>query len=355
MKKPDTATAAAAVASSSIPTYRQIAKLAGVSVAAVSFALKNRPGVSPETREHVLKMAEQIGYKPNPLVTALMTRHRRQTSRRKMRSIIACIMSEDEVRGLHHSSYRTPLEGVKATCDRAGFICQQFTWEQFEASPQRLFAALRVRNVPGVVFHGGEIPERCREGWDRYAMVSINNRLLSIRCDFASTDHYNNVWIAMKNLVALGYRRIGFAMTRTPWVLRSDYRALSAYQGWSTQTGGEQIPPFWAEKWSKPNFLRWMNEHRPDALVIAEHEPLNFLREAGWRIPDDVAVAHLDLDDSWTDLAGVHQNGFQAGEAAANLLIDTINNNTYGIPLHPRSIQIAGDWVPGPTVRAVAG
>lgn len=344
---------AKASSSASAPpaTYRQIARLAGVSVAAVSFALKNRPGVSPETRARILAIAERTGYKPNPLVTALMTRHRSRTARRQMRAIIACLLQEDDARWVDHSSARTALDGVAAACDRAGFICQQFKWEQFRQSPQRVFSALRARNVPGVVFHGREVPEWCREGWGRYALVSLSNRRLSIPCDFASTDHYRNAWLALENLAALGYRRIGFAMTRTPWVTRSDYRALSAYQGWATQTGGKHPPVFWAETWSKNKFFRWLKEHRPDALVLAEHEPIHFLREAGWRIPDDMAVAHLDLDARWNDLAGIRQNSFQAGEAAAHLLIDKINRNAYGLPEHPQSIQVIGDWFAGPSVR----
>ena len=42
-------------------TVKEIAKMAGVSVTAVSFVLNNKPGVSEETRKKVQKIIEAIG------------------------------------------------------------------------------------------------------------------------------------------------------------------------------------------------------------------------------------------------------------------------------------------------------
>lgn len=44
-----------------------IARLAGVSKAAVSLAFNNKPGVSEQTREHILSIAETHGYKPRTI------------------------------------------------------------------------------------------------------------------------------------------------------------------------------------------------------------------------------------------------------------------------------------------------
>ncbi|MET0132560.1 MAG: LacI family DNA-binding transcriptional regulator, partial [Kibdelosporangium sp.] len=53
------------------PTIGDIAKRAGVSKGAVSFALNGRPGVSTETRSKVLAIAEQMGWAPNNAARAL--------------------------------------------------------------------------------------------------------------------------------------------------------------------------------------------------------------------------------------------------------------------------------------------
>lgn len=53
------------------PTIRDIAAVAGVSPAAVSFALNSRPGISPATRERILAVANQMGWTPNAAARAL--------------------------------------------------------------------------------------------------------------------------------------------------------------------------------------------------------------------------------------------------------------------------------------------
>jgi DNA-binding LacI/PurR family transcriptional regulator len=53
------------------PTIADIAKRAGLTKAAVSFALNDQPGVSAATRERVLAIAREIGWQPNSAARAL--------------------------------------------------------------------------------------------------------------------------------------------------------------------------------------------------------------------------------------------------------------------------------------------
>lgn len=46
------------------PSMRKIAQLANVSVATVSYALNNKPGISPETRRRILQIMEEEQYTP---------------------------------------------------------------------------------------------------------------------------------------------------------------------------------------------------------------------------------------------------------------------------------------------------
>jgi LacI family transcriptional regulator len=50
---------------------RDVAKLAGVSVASASMALNGQPGVSDETRRRISAAAERLGYRANPQAQAL--------------------------------------------------------------------------------------------------------------------------------------------------------------------------------------------------------------------------------------------------------------------------------------------
>lgn len=53
------------------PTINDVARAAGVSKGAVSFALNNRPGVAPDTRERILGVAKQLGWTPSTRARAL--------------------------------------------------------------------------------------------------------------------------------------------------------------------------------------------------------------------------------------------------------------------------------------------
>jgi len=53
------------------PTITDIAQRAGVTKAAVSFALNGQPGVSAATRERILAIAAEIGFQPNSAARAL--------------------------------------------------------------------------------------------------------------------------------------------------------------------------------------------------------------------------------------------------------------------------------------------
>src|SRR5215469_18913869 len=50
---------------------REVARLAGVSVASASFALNGQPGVAEDTRQRILAAAEHLGYRANPQAQAL--------------------------------------------------------------------------------------------------------------------------------------------------------------------------------------------------------------------------------------------------------------------------------------------
>jgi DNA-binding LacI/PurR family transcriptional regulator len=52
-------------------TIRDIAERAGVSKGAVSYALNGRPGVSSDTRDRILAIADELGWYPNRAARAL--------------------------------------------------------------------------------------------------------------------------------------------------------------------------------------------------------------------------------------------------------------------------------------------
>src|SRR5438105_9870356 len=53
------------------PTIADIAQRAGVTKAAVSFALNGQPGVSAATRERIIAIAAEVGFQPSSAARAL--------------------------------------------------------------------------------------------------------------------------------------------------------------------------------------------------------------------------------------------------------------------------------------------
>ncbi|MGB4722365.1 MAG: LacI family DNA-binding transcriptional regulator, partial [Defluviitoga tunisiensis] len=54
-----------------MPTIDEVAKLAGVSIATVSRVLNSKNTVSEKTREKVLKVIEELNYKPSTIARDL--------------------------------------------------------------------------------------------------------------------------------------------------------------------------------------------------------------------------------------------------------------------------------------------
>jgi LacI family transcriptional regulator len=61
-------------------TLEQIAKLAGVSRTTASRVLNGHPGVSPQTRERVLKIMREYGFEPDPIARSLASQRSRKES-----------------------------------------------------------------------------------------------------------------------------------------------------------------------------------------------------------------------------------------------------------------------------------
>jgi LacI family transcriptional regulator len=167
----------------------------------------------------------------------------------------------------------------------------------------------------------------------------------------ASNDQYGTISLALRHLTALGYQRIGLAITA-----ESDQRVK---QYWSAgmlvyQEGisrGQRVPPLLATGPFTRSFGEWFSEHRPEVVLSLGGQCLRVLQELGLRVPQDVGFAHLALTASDKEWAGVNQNSELVGAAAVDLVDAQLRRNERGIPEHAKTVLIPGQWVPGPTVR----
>jgi LacI family transcriptional regulator len=61
-------------------TLEEVAKLAGVSRSTASRVANGQPGVSPATRERVLQVIQEYGYRPDPVARSLASHRSRKES-----------------------------------------------------------------------------------------------------------------------------------------------------------------------------------------------------------------------------------------------------------------------------------
>lgn len=123
-------------------TINDVAKAAGVSKGTVDRVLHNRGEVSPKSREKVLKVIEELGYKPNFYASIL-------ASQKKHR--IVCLIPEYSS-GDFWSLTARGIEEAAETATRYGVSVEVVTYDQYDVDSFRQACACVLENMPsGVV------------------------------------------------------------------------------------------------------------------------------------------------------------------------------------------------------------
>jgi len=89
-----------------------------------------------------------------------------------------------------------------------------------------------------------------------------------------------------------------------------------------------------------------MKRYQPDAILTAVPETPALLKELGYRIPRDVAVASTTPYGMSVD-AGIDQCPGAIGQIAAEMLIKQISLNERGEPADPCRILVESRWQDG--------
>src|SRR5579859_2962262 len=95
-----------------MPSIKDVAEKAGVSVATFSRVFSNSPHVRPEVRQHVLKVANELGYRPNRIARSL----RKQSTR-----VIGVMVSD--VRNPFFVEIARAIEDVANSYKMSVFLC----------------------------------------------------------------------------------------------------------------------------------------------------------------------------------------------------------------------------------------
>jgi len=180
----------------------------------------------------------------------------------------------------------------------------------------------------------------------------------------ACHSHFRGMFFAMEEMMARGYRRIGY-VTSTDFEERVSSLWSSAFRYHQHRLAeGDRIEPlvFHAEA-DAPALRRWFDEARPDAIINALPNVYELLAALKIRVPRQVGFVHLDLPEHLraAGVCGIDQLSETVGAHALELVASQLYTNTCGVPAHPVTQLVDGVWTNGdslakrrPTKRAAA-
>lgn len=334
-------------------TLRQVAQRAGVSVMTASRVLRNQGNVSPATREAVLTATRELGYRPNPLVSALMT-YRRASRVIRDTLTLAFVTNFPTRVGWRNSRINADFfEGAAAACERQGYKLEEFWLRDQNMSAKRLSQILYHRNIPGMLI--APLPValgHLRLEWEMFSAVALGYSLAFPRLHRAVNHQFRSIRTALRRLRKSGYHRIGLAL-KSSIDERVEHHYTGGYLVEQHRTEKtHRVPPLVPadRDWSMATFEKWYLKHRPEVIITHHEEVLTWLRELGANVPKEVGVVHINLPDRSGNLAGIYQNGHEVGVVAADFLIAMLQRNERGVPALPHSILVEGSWIEGATL-----
>jgi alanine racemase len=323
-----------------------VAKEAGVSKTAVSFAFNSPERLSAETAARIREVADALGYRPRP-VARMLTQKNTMTIGLVTPQVLSVVFA--------NPFYATLCGGVAAVTDQAGYGL-------LFVSPLHgsLIRALGRATVDGFVAVGlsedhPEVEQIRRAG---IPMVLVDGDAFPEHGSVESNDEVG-ARSAARHLLGLGHREfviVGVEPPNMPGLFEYSSgptetvasRRLTGYRQ-ALELGGIQLAderivagPATFDG-GVATFRRiWEDELRPTAvLAMSDVMAIGVMwaaREAGLRVPEDLSIVGFDDLDvasrSNPPLTTVHQPIRQKGEESAKLLLRMIASPDQERPEH---------------------
>lgn len=346
-------------------TLADIAVKAGVHVTTVSLALRNHPRLPETTRNRIHALATEMGYRPDPLLRALVS-YRGKIMNRRNTPTLAYVTNWNTCWGWKNvTAHPDFYAGAEVMANKLGYKLEHFWMREPGLTQGRLSRMLYSRGINGLIIasHGREMGDALQFDWPSFSAVKIDyfphqpvlHNVTNNQCDI--------IRLAMQKVMAVGYRKIGFVMHRG-WDHAVDHLWTAGFlceqQNLSSR---ERVPAHIfpeahpVEHWFNENnspvvpdleaFSKWFNKNKPEVLISKGSFVLPLLAKMGLRIPRDVAFVDVFLDNTDGTTAGVRQNHATVGGAAVEILAGQLQHNKFGVPDIPTTTFVEGTWFDG--------
>lgn len=312
------------------PTQHDVARIAGVSRAAVSYVINGRDvalsNVSEETRQRILKAAHELGYEPDSAAQSL---------RSHLTHTVSLLIPD-----MHNPHYWQIARGVEEGLHAEGY---DLLLMSTSLSPEREHAALRSllrRRVDGLILVLHYVDQEKRE------LKTIISRkspvvLLGAHLDELDTvdpDDSPGTQELLEHLLALGHCRIGLVFgVATMYLGRSRLNTYREFMAEKFDIQGDELIEFGGPSIEDGyQATKKLLDRRPDltALVVINDllafGAMRAIHEKSLRIPEDISLASFDdiASSSYLNppLTTVKTCGEDMGRATVRVLFDRLRD-----------------------------
>ncbi len=346
------------------PRIADVAREAGVSKTAVSFAFNSPDRLAPETASRIRDVADSLGYRPHP-VARMLTQRQTRTIGVLTPQALSVIFS--------NPFFGAFSEGVALAAEQEGYALHFIS--PLHGSLARAMGRAMVDGVVAVGLSASH-PEVEQIRAAGVPLVMVDSSALPDQPG-VEVDDEGGARAAADHLLALGHRDLLVVGVEPPtpgaWnepagvtVRRlAGYVAALAARGLALPENAVVVAPASIEGGLAALRRAWEDGLRPtgvlamsDAIAIGV---LRAARELGLRVPEDISVVGFDdIDISQhtnPPLTTVHQPIRQKGESAVRVLLSVVERRD----LHPVQVRletrliIRGSTGPAPRRRQEVG
>ncbi|GAB4032230.1 LacI family DNA-binding transcriptional regulator [Spirosoma gilvum] len=322
-------------------TIKDIARSLNISISTVSRALRGMPEIHPDTRNAVLKLAEELDYQPNQLAKNLAK------SRTKTIGVI--------VPNLSYYYFSAMLNSIEEAALQAGYsvlVCQ--TNESYLREITNIQNLMRSQ-VEGFIISLSRDTDNY-EHVERLVrknipLVLFDRYAESINVSKVIVDNHAAAFKATEHLIENGCRRIGFLAGPAQLVLSNQriagYRAaLEKHDLWA---GDKYVfhCDYTTESAIMQTLAMMSLPQPPDGVVIISDRmafsAMYAMNQKGIRIPDDVAIVSFNNEPVSAlfspTLTSVNQPIQEMGNETVRLLLRELDAVDENVPKETKVME----------------
>ena len=316
-----------------------IAKLAGVSKAAVSLALNGKPGIGPETRERILRIAAEHGYQPK---TKTAPREQQAGTITFLVFANSGIVLENYYQ---QPFFRELIHYIEERCRVNGYslLFSSIDMSKFQ---EEIRALADDKRSDGFIVLGTnmnkELLAQAADGL-RAPLVVLDTCFETLPFPFIQINNIMGGYQAGSHLCALGHRNIGYIASDIRIRNFDDRRAgfLQALREAGLQLDADNefaVAPtiLSSQEELKKQLTAYLDKGRKlPAAMFCECDyiaisAIKSLGELGFRVPEDVSVVGFDnISEALIvspELTTVHVEKERMAHLAVDILMDAIDS-----------------------------